>query len=346
VNTDCEIATLDEKYLRLTGSVDPESHAWHAKNRSQLDTLLELAASGAREGAAFAQEAQVSPDIFAMILERATYLRSHGNDANALSGLREYWRCALLGNMCWQLAHTHKAAAVELSTPAPGAKSDKDKKTADNNSGPGKPAPAPGNKIAPASTNTVANPAVPATNTTPVNVAPPAKPVEPATNDQHPAPVSTNVPPVNPAPAVVVVPPSEPLVEPAATGTNAAPPPPVEHVDVTPTNEPPVAPIAGDDSASPRAAPVALPVDTNAAPTAPSEQVFPRALPVNGSTNAAPATDVSAATGEPATPSPQPPIAQPARDDEYTGGDTNAAPVAQPVNPPAATTTNGAPAIQ
>jgi hypothetical protein len=358
VNTDCEIATLDEKYLRLAGSVDPESHAWHAKDRSQLDTLLELAASGAREGAAFAQEAQVSPDIFAMILERATYLRSHGDDANALSGLREYWRCALLGNMCWQLAHTHKAAAVELSTPTPGAKSDKDKKTADNGAGPGKPAPAPGNKIAPPSTNTVANPTVPATNTVtnpaptatnsaPMNVAPPANPVEPATNDRHPAPISTNVPPVNPAPVVVVVvPPSGPVVEPAAAGTNAAPPTHVEHVDVTPTNEPPVAPIAGDDSAGPRASPVALPADTNAPPAAPQEHLFPRALPVNASTNAAPATDVSAATGEPATPSPQPPVAQPARDDEYTGGDTNAAPVAQPVNPPGGATTNSAPAIQ
>ena len=115
VNTDCEIAALDQKYLRLKGKIDPVTREWHVENRAQLDALLQLAATGAQQGAAFANEAEVNPDVFAMILERASYLRLHGDDTNALSGLRQYWRCALLGNMCWQLAHTRKAAAVDLS---------------------------------------------------------------------------------------------------------------------------------------------------------------------------------------------------------------------------------------
>jgi hypothetical protein len=66
-------------------------------------------------------------------------------------------------------------------------------------------------------------------------------------------------------------------------------------------------------------------------------------LPVDVSTNASPPSDVSAATGEPAAVNP--PVATPAKDDEYTGGDNGAPPVALPVNPPTATT-NSAPAIQ
>jgi hypothetical protein len=192
-------------------------------------------------------------------------------------------------------------------------------------------------------------PTPPATNLAPENPAPPAKPPETAAN-QDANLNSDKITPVEPAPApaVVVVPPvppaSGPVVEPSPVAhTNAAPPAPV----VAPaTNEPPVAPIASDGDTENHAPPVALPVETNAAPVAPSEQAFPRALPVEVSTNAAPPADVSAATGEPIAPAPQPPVAAPAKDDEYTGGGDSAPPVAQPVNPQDATPTNHAPAIQ
>ena len=354
VNTDCEIATLDEKYLRLTGTVDPVTRTWHVKDRAQLDTLLQLAESGAREGAAFAQEAQVNPDIFAMILENASHLRQHGDDSSALSGLRAYWRCALLGNMCWQLAHTHKAAAVDLSTETPaGKKSDKERKTADK----GK---SETNKAG-ASTNTVENPAPPAANLAPENTASPAKPVETVAATTNASPNSDTVTPVEPAPTntIVDVPPVPPaggrgpVVEPpAAAVTNATPPAPqiespappasIAPVAAVSTHEPPVVPIAPEGEAANHASPVALPVSTNGAPTAADQQAFPRALPVDVSTNAAPASDVAAPTGEPVVPKAQgAPV--PPKEDEYTGGDNNTPPVAQPAN---ASTTNSAPSVQ
>ena len=114
-NTDCEIATLDEKYLRLSGTVDPVSHEWHVKDRAKLDALVQSAESGARQGIAFAEKAEVNSAVLAMIYERAAHLRIQDDDASALDALRLYWRCALLGNMCWQLAHTRKAQPVDLS---------------------------------------------------------------------------------------------------------------------------------------------------------------------------------------------------------------------------------------
>lgn len=115
VNNDCEIATLDEKYLRLSGTVDPATHEWHVKDRAKLDALLQAAETGARQGIAFAEKAEVDPSLLAMIYERASHYRIQDDDAAALEALRNYWRCALLGNMCWQLAHARKAQPVDLT---------------------------------------------------------------------------------------------------------------------------------------------------------------------------------------------------------------------------------------
>ncbi len=124
VNHDCEIATLDEKYLRLGGAIDPATHEWHVKDHAKLDALLQMADIGARHGIGFAVKAEIDPSVLAMIYERAAHARIANDDASALDSLRHYWRCALLGNVCWQLAHTPKAQPVDLSKegPAPGDK--------------------------------------------------------------------------------------------------------------------------------------------------------------------------------------------------------------------------------
>jgi hypothetical protein len=130
VNHDCEIATLDEKYLRLGGAVDPATREWHVKDHSKIDAMLQMADIGARHGIAFAVKAEIDPSVLAMIYERAAHERIANDDATALDSLRNYWRCALLGNVCWQLAHTPKAQPVDLSKEslAPGDKSDKSDK--------------------------------------------------------------------------------------------------------------------------------------------------------------------------------------------------------------------------
>jgi hypothetical protein len=327
VNTDCEIATLDQKYLRLGGTIDPATHEWHLKDRAQLDALLQTAQTGALQGAAFAQDAQVNPSIFGMIYERANYLRQHGDDDNGLASLRNYWRCALLGNMCWQLSHTHKAAAVDLGTDDD--KKGKDKKTADK-SGKEKTTdkesaastPATTTNAPPAdteSTNTVETPAVPDTN------AAPAETEQPMANTQgHHADEDRPAPP-----DITNVPPVPSLEEPAAAATNEPPVAPVANAaDAVPL--PPVAPVSPAADVVTNVPPAVVPADTNAAPTA-EEPAYPRALPVELPANAAPAP-----ANETNLPSVVVPVAKPAPDDAYTGGESNAPPPrAQPVEVPA-----------
>jgi hypothetical protein len=96
------------------------------KDRAKLDALLQSAEVGARQGIAFAEKAEIDSSVLSMIYERAAYLRIQNDDASALAALRNYWRCALLGNMCWQLAHTRKAQPVDLTNDSSAA-SDKNK---------------------------------------------------------------------------------------------------------------------------------------------------------------------------------------------------------------------------
>jgi hypothetical protein len=305
VNTDCEIASLDQKYLRLKGAIDPATREWHVQNRAQLDALLDLATTGAQQGAAFANQAQVSPDVFAMILERASYLRQHGDDTNALAGLRNYWRCALLGNMCWQLAHTHKAAAVDLSTETPPDKKGKEKTADTAKTGEAAKTAATGKAAstnAPTASVTTNAPSAAATNVvaTPATNAPAAHPPAAAT--------ATNSPPTAPTPAPVAA-------DPTAV---------------------PVVPVARPENTGNNAPPVALPVETNGAPVGAGpvpaiEANYPRALPVELPAPAGTAPSTNAAPVPAPAPSAKP-------DDEYTGGTGNTAPpapVALPVNPPA-----------
>lgn len=309
VNTDCEIATLDQKYLRLDGMTDPATHEWHLKDRAQLDALLQSAESGALQGAAFAQQAEVNSSIFGMIYERANYLRLHGDDSNGLAGLRNYWRCALLGNMCWQLAHTRKAAAVDLGITD--EKKDKEKDKGKGKGGKQK-------QTAAASTNT------PSTNSATADTTNSAA----STNTVEAPPADTNAATNNP-------PRAQPVAEDsskAGSDTNAiSDVPPVPPVDAVDTNVPPIAPIAKAADVVTNATP--LVVDTNSAPT-PIGPVEPRALPVDPSTNSAP---VPGDTNQAPVIGPVPKPAAPA-DDAYTGGDAaGTAPKALPVDSPAAT---------
>ncbi len=191
-NHDCEIATLNEKYLRLSGTIDPVTREWHVKDRAKLDTLLQSAATGAREGIAFAEKAEVDPAVLAMIYERASNLAIQNDDASALEALRNYWRCALLGNMCWQLAHTHKAQPVDISTDKPPTPpvvkpDDKEKPSAATT----------GN---PPAINSQAGPSVVAVANPPTPAAPPAPPAPPT-----PAPPAVNNPAANAEPPVAPV---------------------------------------------------------------------------------------------------------------------------------------------
>jgi hypothetical protein len=312
VNHDCEIATLDEKYLRLNGTVDPTSHEWRLKDRAKLDALLQMAEIGARHGIAFAEKAEVDPSVLAMIYERAAHERLQGSDSSALDSLRNYWRCALLGNMCWQLAHTRKAQPVELSAaPAAGDKSgkpaDKTAKT-DTTSAATTPAASTNTAVVVSpqgtttTTNVIATPAppAPASTNTVVAVPPPAAPAPPATTNEVAVPVA-----------------------PMATNTEAAVNPPVAPAA---TNEVaiPVAPMATNADV-PVNIPVA-PIATNMAetPAPPQAQPTPPAPP-------APAPPTPAASAE--TNAMNIPVAPIAKAEDYAGADTPAPTNAAPIGP-------------
>ncbi len=321
-NNDCEIAALDEKYLRLGGTIDPATHEWHLKDRARLDALLQMAETGARQGIAFAEKAEVNTAVLDMIYEKAAQLRIQGDDASALDALRNFWRCALLGNLCWQLAHAQKTEAVDLSADN-NAKKDGDKGPAQGATGTPKPGAQPPTAPTPTAASTNAPPAA-------------------ASSAQTAA--STNAPPATPAPAAASteVHAAANVGTPAAVAAQAASPP---------TNSPPPAPeipralpvTNADVVATPPPAPPA----TNDVDTANA----PRALPAtdataqaNAATNAPPAAPPAdaAATGEnPAGPDMNNiPVAPVARTEDYSGAGTNSAPAtnAPPATPPGAGT--------
>ncbi len=287
VNNDCEIATLDEKYLRLNGNIDPVTHEWHVTDRAKLDTLLQSAENGAREGIAFAEKAEVDSSVLSMIYERGAHLRIQTDDASALEALRQYWRCALLGNMCWQLAHTHKAQPVDLSqepppasgtapaanAPAAGTPDDKTAKTDEKPVPIAKPVEKPKPPTQTASSK----------NPTPPKSAQSAPPKALPVVSDNPAPeVTAPQPPVVPIATNVVETPSAPRALPVTD----------DSVVVAPTPPAPAPPAL----APPKPAPVALPVV--APPTAINEANIPVApiakvedyepVPNSSATNAPP----------------------------------------------------------
>jgi hypothetical protein len=335
VNHDCEIATLDEKYLRLNGTMDPVTHEWHVKDRAKLDALLQTAEIGARHGIAFAEKAEIDPSILAMIYERAAHLRLEGDDASALDALRNYWRCALLGNMCWQLAHTRKAQPVDLSTLAPASGDKSGKKDAgkpdtttvtkggdETNSASAHPPSTSTNEAvvvnapsATAETNKIVSPVPPTASTnTIVVVDPPVAPI--ATNDllTPVEPAITNAP-------VVVDPPVAPIatndlltpVEPAITNAPVVVNPPVVPAPVV---APPI-PAASNQTQNP--APPSTPVITESPPTSSAP------VPAPVTTNASDTNEMNI------------PVAPVAKVEDYAGVQTppatNGAPVIGPIPP-------------
>lgn len=300
VNNDCEIATLDEKYLRLDGAIDPATHEWRLKDRSRLDALLQMAETGARQGIAFAEKAEVDTAVLDMIYEKAEQLRTQGDDASGLDALRNFWRCALLGNMCWQLAHAQKAQAVDL-TAADSTKKDGNKGAdqAKDHGATGMPKPGAQPSSA-ASTN--APPATPATVAATNAPAAASTEVHAAANAGTPAAVAAQA---------------------VTASTNAAPPAPdipralpATNADVMAT--PPAAPPATSDIDTANA-PRALPATEDTGPANPATAGLTNAPPV------APAADTGGnnAAGPDMNSIPVAPVA---RTEDYSGADTNAAP--------------------
>jgi len=341
VNNDCEIATLDEKYLRLSGTMDPVTHEWHVKDRAKLDALLQMAEIGARHGIAFAEKAEINPSILAMIYEKAAHQRTQGDDASALDALRNYWRCALLGNVCWQLAHTPKAQPVDLGTIAPTA-GDKNAKKDDTKTDSASTTSNAEATNAPTASTNMAVVVPPSGNGTVTNVI--VTPIVPPSAGNTPVPV--NPPVAAPATNEVVIP-----VAPIATNTEAAVNPPV--APPAPANEeamvnPPVAPIATNDFVAPAAPPLVTNADTvvnpPVAPIAhevhqPEPPSAPPA-PVVEMTNATPTPTPPAASAQIDINDMNIPVAPIAKVEDYTGGSapatTNAAPAIPPM-PPAPT---------
>lgn len=327
VNSNCEIATLDEKYIRLNGAIDPTTHEWKVKDRPRLDALLQMAEIGARQGIAFAEKTGIDPSVLAMIYERASNQRSQANDAAGLDALRNYWRCALLGNMCWQLAHTRKAQPVVADDK--GDKGDKNDKTAktdkkgdksgekkeveidegapkDNDMKTGDDSGTTVVKVTPqgaATTNVVQQPT------------PPPQPETPATNAE----------PRKPEPPVAPIANKDVLDAMVPAPTNAAPPKP----------EPPVAPIASKGDIDAAAAPPEAPKEVHATmPALPATNadaiVVGPALPTAPATNNTPTPTPPAVVNVTTPDEPNIPVARIAKPSDYTGEappPTNAAPI-------------------
>lgn len=119
-NRYCEVAALTFKYLGPGGVFEAFSRERKNQNRAFLQNMLKGAELAARRGIAFAERAGVEPSILVMVYERASYLRGSADEEEQLEALQSYWRCSLLGNLCWQLGGTGSAVRTE-SLPASAA---------------------------------------------------------------------------------------------------------------------------------------------------------------------------------------------------------------------------------
>lgn len=119
VNGYCETALLEQKYIRLGGELDVATQRWTLANEPILQSLLQSADRAARRGIALADDIGMESDLLAMIYERGTFLRYTKNDSLRLEGLKQLWRCGLLGNLAWQFGSTPKAAVTVVQDPEP-----------------------------------------------------------------------------------------------------------------------------------------------------------------------------------------------------------------------------------
>ncbi|MFQ3671223.1 MAG: hypothetical protein SNJ84_07170, partial [Verrucomicrobiia bacterium] len=102
-NDYCEVAMLEQQYLRLGGAFDMEKLEWNIRNKEALGAMLATADQLAKRGIMAAVQVGADPTILTIIHQNATSLRAEPDATSQLEALRQYWRCALLGNMAWQL---------------------------------------------------------------------------------------------------------------------------------------------------------------------------------------------------------------------------------------------------
>ncbi len=236
VNAYCETALLEQKYIRLGGEFDQAAQRWALANEPILQSLLQSADRAARRGIALADDIGMESDVLAMIYERGNFLRYTKDDSLRLEGLKQLWRCGLLGSLAWQFGSTPKAAVTVVAdseAPAPAAL-------------PAIPIqPSPGSpETAPAPDATPMPPAPP----------PPAAPTVPQPEPPRAEPVT--------APAVPVAPPAVPVAAPAVPAgveapqampvePGALPAQPVAPVEVI-SNAPPAETVAPAERPPPR----------------------------------------------------------------------------------------------
>jgi len=119
VNQFCELEILERKYLHLDAEFQPRTQDWKIKDDVALQKMARFAEGAAREGIASAQRAQIQPLILALIYEKASYLSDSPKEDDRLEGLRQYWRCRLLGELCHQLRSEKKGPNEPEPQPAP-----------------------------------------------------------------------------------------------------------------------------------------------------------------------------------------------------------------------------------
>ncbi|PTY03986.1 hypothetical protein DB346_02555 [Verrucomicrobia bacterium LW23] len=119
VNDYCEVSVLDHKYLKMGGYFDSARQEWVIPQQATLQAMTQYADVAARRGIAMAELIGLNTNILELVYERASYLRSSRRMDDKLEALRQFWRCALLGNMCWQLGYVPKASAMPAGPPPP-----------------------------------------------------------------------------------------------------------------------------------------------------------------------------------------------------------------------------------
>lgn len=303
INTLCEVDSLRAKYLVMDGAFDPGSAQWLSRSDALLERMIQSAETGAKRGIAFLNKLGVDPSPLMLVHEMADGLRHRSDTLDRIEALRQYWRCSLLGNLCWQLALpppepiqpppmvVSEDTSARRALPAGDAQAQTDNPAAQT---PDAPQETP--KIAPSRQSRRSSIFGRRMNTAPVpKTAPPPETAQPWTppGAASPEPAPTEAPkalPVAPTDGQIMpsphptqmVPSPQPRPAQPPRAVPVAPPPPTEPpraIPVSPTDETPApAPMPVPPATDP--APPQTPAPQNPVPPAPDQVEVRRAEPV------------------------------------------------------------------
>lgn len=102
-NQYCEVVTLQRKYIGYDDLFQPGTP--EVSSKGALQNMHQIADLNAKAGISLAERGGVDPSVLILIYQKANYLKDSSDPDDLLEATQAYWRCSLLGDLCWQLGY-------------------------------------------------------------------------------------------------------------------------------------------------------------------------------------------------------------------------------------------------